>query len=326
MATHNIVVIVGSLRKESFTLKIANALAKLAPDTLKLDVTTLHDISFFNQDLEANPPADWLAFREKLQKSAGVIIVTPEYNRSIPGVLKNAIDVASRPYGKSSFNGQPMGIVSNSPGPLGGVSAAKHLQNILPGISGPILQQPEIYLNGVGDAFDDMAHRRGHRGGLRPEVPVEFEPRRMLARGRDHQEFQPGPGLPGIAGACRRRLDKCESNAWAGLAGLFCATQSAFLDHERAKSELKALMPEDAKEASGHGVRAKRSKSGAVSFDLLARGGAPCGGANLVILWHRGGPRLRDSARRFHRGPRAVAKPDARAFCRRRAGSILRLR
>ena len=75
--------------------------------------------------------------------------------RSIPGVLKNAIDVGSRPYGKSSFNGKPTGIVSNSPGPLGGVSAAKHLQNILPGISGPIMQQPEIYLNGVGDAFDD---------------------------------------------------------------------------------------------------------------------------------------------------------------------------
>jgi chromate reductase, NAD(P)H dehydrogenase (quinone) len=142
---HNIVAIVGSIRKESYTLKIANALAKLAPTSLKLDVTTLHGISFFNQDLEANPPADWLALREKIQKSAGVLFVTPEYNRSIPGVLKNAIDVASRPYGKSSFLGKP----------LGGVSAAKHLQNILPGISGPILGQPEIYLSGVGDAFDD---------------------------------------------------------------------------------------------------------------------------------------------------------------------------
>ena len=155
---YNVVVIVGSLRKESFTLKIANALAKLAPDTLKLDVVSLHGLSFFNQDLEATPPADWLAFREKLQKSDGVIFVTPEYNRSIPGVLKNAIDVASRPYGKSSFLGKPIGIISNSPGPLGGVSAAKHLQNMLPGISGPILGQPEIYLNGVGDAFDDKGH------------------------------------------------------------------------------------------------------------------------------------------------------------------------
>ena len=155
---HNIVVIVGSIRKESYTLKIANALAKLAPPALKLDVVTLQGISFFNQDLEATPPADWQAFREKIQKSAGVLFVTPEYNRSIPGVLKNAIDVASRPYGKSSFLGKPIGFVSNSPGPLGGVSAAKHLQNILPGISGPILGQPEIYLNAVGDAFDEKGH------------------------------------------------------------------------------------------------------------------------------------------------------------------------
>jgi len=158
MATHNVAAIVGSLRKESFTLKIANALAKLAPDTLKLNVITLNDLSFFNQDLEAAPPADWLAFRDKLQKSNGILFVTPEYNRSIPGVLKNAIDVGSRPPGKSSFLGKPIGIISASPGPLGGVSAAKHLQNILPGISGPILGQPEIYLNGVGDAFDEKGN------------------------------------------------------------------------------------------------------------------------------------------------------------------------
>lgn len=151
---YNIVVIAGSLRKDSFSLKIAKALTKLAPASLKLEVVTLGGISFFNQDLEGAPPADWLAFRDKLQKSDGVIFVTPEYNRAIPGVLKNAIDVGSRPYGKSSFNGKPVGIVSNSPGPLGGVSAAKTLQNILPGIAGPILQQPEIYLNAVGDAFD----------------------------------------------------------------------------------------------------------------------------------------------------------------------------
>jgi chromate reductase, NAD(P)H dehydrogenase (quinone) len=155
MATHHIVTIAGSLRKESFSLKIANALAKLAPASLKLEVMTPQGISFFNQDVEAAPPADWVAFREKLQKSNGVLFVTPEYNRSIPGVLKNAIDVASRPYGKSSLIGKPIGIVSNSPGPLGGVSAAKHLQNILPGISGPIMGQPETYLTQVGEAFNE---------------------------------------------------------------------------------------------------------------------------------------------------------------------------
>lgn len=151
---YNIATIAGSLRKDSFSLKIANALAKLAPASLKLEVITPAGISFFNQDLEGAPPADWLSFREKIQKSDGVIFVTPEYNRAIPGVLKNAIDVASRPYGKSSFNDKPVGIIANSPGPLGGVSAAKTLQNILPGISGPIMQQPEAYLNAVGDAFD----------------------------------------------------------------------------------------------------------------------------------------------------------------------------
>src|SRR5258708_40312680 len=155
MATHTIVTIAGSLRKESFSLKIANALPKRAPASLKLEVMAPHGISNFSQDEEAAPPADWIAFREKLQKSDGVLFVTPEYNRSIPGVLKNAIDVGSRPYGKSSFMGKPVGIVSNSPGPLGGVSAAKHLQNMLPGICRPILGQPEIYLTAVGDAFDD---------------------------------------------------------------------------------------------------------------------------------------------------------------------------
>ncbi|MEH2468670.1 chromate reductase [Nitrobacteraceae bacterium AZCC 2161] len=155
MATHSVAVIVGSLRKQSFSLKIAHAFAKLAPASLKLNIVTLHDLSFFNPDLEAAPPADWLKFRETIQASDAVLFVTPEYNRSISGVLKNAIDVASRPYGKSSFLGKPVGIVSNSPGPLGGVAAAMNLKQLLPGITGPIMQQPEIYLNGIGDAFDD---------------------------------------------------------------------------------------------------------------------------------------------------------------------------
>jgi chromate reductase len=155
---HSVAVIVGSLRKESFSLKVANAFAKLAPSSLKLEIVTLHGLSFFNQDLEATPSADWVTFRETIQKSDAVLFVTPEYNRSVPGVLKNAIDVGSRPYGKSSFNGKPTGIVANSPGPLGGVAAAMHLKTILPGISGPIMQQPEIYLNGIGTAFDDKGN------------------------------------------------------------------------------------------------------------------------------------------------------------------------
>ena len=149
-----VAVVVGSLRKDSVSRKIAKALEALTPE-LKFTEVEIGNLPHFDQDLEAAPPAEWVAFREQIKAADAVLFVTPEYNRSIPGVLKNAIDVASRPYGKSSFLGKPVGIVSNSPGVLGGVSAAKHLQNILPGIAGPILGQPEIYLNGIGDAFDD---------------------------------------------------------------------------------------------------------------------------------------------------------------------------
>jgi chromate reductase len=140
---HSVAVIVGSLRKESFSLKIAKAFAKIAPPSLKLDIVTLEGLSFFNQDLEATPPADWVAFRERIQKSDAVLFVTPEYNRSTSGVLKNAIDVGSRPYGKSSFLGKPTGIIANSPGALGGVAAAMHLKSILPGIPGLSCSSPK---------------------------------------------------------------------------------------------------------------------------------------------------------------------------------------
>lgn len=156
MATYSVAVIVGSLRKQSFSLKVANALAQLAPPSLKLNVITLNELSFFNQDLEAAPPADWVKFREAIQASDAVLFVSPEYNRSVSGVLKNAIDVGSRPYGKSSFLGKPTGIVVSSPGPIGGLGAALSLRQTLPGIVGPIMQRPEIYLNAVGDAFSEQ--------------------------------------------------------------------------------------------------------------------------------------------------------------------------
>ena len=155
MAHYDIAVIVGSLRKESFNRKLANALARLAPSDFALKQLEIGDLPAYNQDHDNSPSEQTKRLKSEIGASKGVIFVTPEYNRSIPGVLKNAIDVASRPYGKSSFLGKPTGIVANSPGALGGIAAAKHLQNILPGISGPIMGQPEIYLNGIGDAFND---------------------------------------------------------------------------------------------------------------------------------------------------------------------------
>ncbi len=154
-AQFTVAIIVGSLRKESFSLKVAKALAKLAPASLKLDVVTLHDLSFYNQDFDANPPADWVTFRDRVKAADGVLFITPEYNRGPSGVLKNAIDIGSRPYGQSVFNGKPTGIISSAPSSLGGVSAAMQLRQILPGITGPILQQPEVFLTNVGDGFDD---------------------------------------------------------------------------------------------------------------------------------------------------------------------------
>jgi chromate reductase len=152
---HSVATLVGSLRKEAFSKKLAHALAKLAPASLQLDIITLEGLSFFNQDLEATPPADWVAFRARIKKADAVLFVTPEYNRSMPGVLKNAIDVASRPYGHSVFNGKPGGVISNSPGAIGGFGANHHLRQTLSFLNVPALQQPEAYVGGIGDAFDE---------------------------------------------------------------------------------------------------------------------------------------------------------------------------
>ncbi|ABE62562.1 NADPH-dependent FMN reductase [Nitrobacter hamburgensis X14] len=152
---HSTAVIVGSLRKGSFSLKIAKALTRLAPPSLQFDVITLGGLSFYNQDLEATPPADWVSFRERVKKADAVLFVTPEYNRSVPGVLKNAIDVGSRPYGQSVFDGKPGGVISNSPGAIGGFGANHHLRQSLVFLNVPVLQQPEAYVGGIGDAFDE---------------------------------------------------------------------------------------------------------------------------------------------------------------------------
>src|SRR4051812_2634244 len=112
----DIAVLVGSLRKESFNRKMAYALIELAPSQLKLQIVEIGQLPHYNQDLEASPPAQWVAFRDQVRGMHGVLFVTPEYNRSVPGVLKNAIDVGSRPYGKSVWEKKPAGIVSVSTG------------------------------------------------------------------------------------------------------------------------------------------------------------------------------------------------------------------
>ena len=136
------------------------------------DVVTLDGLSFYNQDLEADAPADWTAFRDKIRASDAVLFVTPEYNRSMPGVLKNAIDVGSRPYGKSAFDKKPAAVVSSSPGAMGGFGANHALRQCLVFLNMPTLQQPEAYVGGIGDAFDDKGEmvKEATRGFLKAYI------------------------------------------------------------------------------------------------------------------------------------------------------------
>ena len=165
--TRKVGVFVGSLRKDSFTRKIASAIAKLAPSSLKLEFIEIAQLSHYNQDLENTPPADWVAFRQKVSAVDAVLFATPEYNRSVPGVLKNAIDVASRPHGKSAWNGKPGAVVSVSLGALAGFGANHHLRQMLVFLNVPAMQQPEAYIGGADKLFDAS-------GSLTSESTREF--------------------------------------------------------------------------------------------------------------------------------------------------------
>src|SRR5256885_16991104 len=144
-----VALLVGSLRRESFTRKVANALIKLAPPSLAFQTIDIAGVSLYNQDLEPNPPADWRALRESVRASDAVLFATPEYNRSVPGALKNAIDVGSRPYGQSVWNGKPAAVVSVSPGAIGGFGANPPLRQSLVFLDLPVLPQPEAYVRGA---------------------------------------------------------------------------------------------------------------------------------------------------------------------------------
>lgn len=151
-----VAVLVGSLRKDSLNLKTANALAALAPPSLKLGIVDIGQLPMYNEDLDTDsPPASWSTFRQQIKAADGVLFVTPEYNRSVPGVLKNAIDVGSRPYGDSAWDGKPGAVISVSPGTIGGFGANHHLRQSLVFINVPCMQQPEAYIGQAGGMFDE---------------------------------------------------------------------------------------------------------------------------------------------------------------------------
>jgi chromate reductase len=163
----NVAVIVGSLRKASFNRKLALALQGIAPEGLKLEIVEIGQLPHYNQDDDANPAAATAAFKQKIKSADAVLFVTPEYNRSVPGVLKNAIDVGSRPYGSSVWSGKPTAVISLSPGAIGGFGANHHLRQSLVFLDMPAMAQPEAYVGGAGDMFDDA-------GGLKKPETKQF--------------------------------------------------------------------------------------------------------------------------------------------------------
>ncbi len=155
MKKYKIAVIVGSLRKESFNLKTAKAMMDLAPESLDLELMDISGLPMFNEDLEGNPPKEWVDLRKEIKAADGLLFFTPEYNRSVPGVLKNAIDVGSRPYGENSWNGKPAAIVSVSIGAISGFGANHHLRQSLTFVNVPTMAQPEAYIGGAAELVDE---------------------------------------------------------------------------------------------------------------------------------------------------------------------------
>ncbi len=155
MKTYQIAVLIGSLRKNSFNRKIAENIIRLAPKSLAMEIIEIGQLPHYNEDLDADKPApEFSAFRDKLKSFDGVFLFTPEYNRSISGVLKNALDVGSRPYGKSVWNGKPTAVASVSLSPLAASIANHTLRQSLVFLNMPVMQQPEIYIGNAQSLFD----------------------------------------------------------------------------------------------------------------------------------------------------------------------------
>jgi len=150
----DVAVLVGSLRKGSINRHVANALVQLAPPSLKLSIIEIGHLPIYNQDGDDNPPVAWTKFRERIKASDAVLFVTPEHNRSVPAALKNALDIGSRPYGQSAWNGKPGAVVSASPGGIGGFGANHHLRQSLVFLNVPTMAQPEAYLGHADKLFD----------------------------------------------------------------------------------------------------------------------------------------------------------------------------
>lgn len=174
--TRDVAVIVGSLRKASLNRMTANAMAELAPHGLRLEQVGIGGLPLYNQELDADPPEPWTAFRARIKAADALLFVTPEYNRSVPAALKNALDIGSRPSGASAWSGKPAGVVTVSPGAMGGFGANHHLRQILVSQNVATMAQPEAYLGRAATMFNDQ-------GRLQDDRTREFLAKFMIAFG-----------------------------------------------------------------------------------------------------------------------------------------------
>jgi chromate reductase len=158
MSKYNIAVIVGSLRKDSFNRKLANAIVKLAPSEFTFKQVQIGDLPLYNQDDDTNQAESVKRLKNEIKAAQGLLFVTPEYNRSMPGVLKNAIDHASRPYGESAWAGKPAGVLGASIGVIGTAMAQQHLRNVLAYLDVPTLGQPEVFIQVKDGLFDEAGN------------------------------------------------------------------------------------------------------------------------------------------------------------------------
>jgi chromate reductase len=201
--SYRVGMLIGSLRKDAYSRKLGNALQRLAPASLAIETIEFGDLPLYNQDIEdsGDLPHEWESFREAISRCDGLLFVTPEYNRSVPGGLKNAIDVGSRPYGKSAWEKRPAAVASISPGAIGAFGANHHLRQSLVFLDVPVMPQPEAYVGGAADLFDD-------RGELTKEDTRKFlasfmqafadwvakNARRTAAAGNGHARAPVGAG------------------------------------------------------------------------------------------------------------------------------------
>jgi chromate reductase len=152
--SYDVTLFVGSVRAASLNLKLAHALVMIQPAELKLEIVPVGGLPLYNPDIDVQAPDEWSVLRARIKRADAVLFVTPEHNRSVPAPMKNAIDIASRPYGANAWDGKPGAVISTSPGAIGGFGANHHLRQMLVFLNVPTMQQPEAYIGHVDKLFD----------------------------------------------------------------------------------------------------------------------------------------------------------------------------